>query len=218
MQLKQGIDIYTQNGDRVGQLSRVVIDPQSKRVTHLVVEKGFFFPEDRVVPIEAVGSTGDDRVTLSGDISMQELAPFEVTHYVDADREEWDTGAYPSQAFVPSFYWYPPVGTPGRTGFPAPAYGVNRPATETRRTIPEETVALQEGADVVSRDGRPLGSIEQVFADPESNRVTHFVIAQGMLFKDRKMVPANWVDVIDEDRVYLSVGSKTLERLPTFEA
>lgn len=219
MQFKQGTEIYLENGKKVGQISRVVIDPKSKKVTHLVVEKGFLIPEDHVVPIEAVGSAGEDRVVLTGDLSIQDLAPFEVTHYVDVDRDEWSAGGdVPAGSFAPSFYWYPPVGTIGGVAYPAPALGAATPATETHRTIPEDTVPLNEGADVVSRDGRPIGSVEQVFSDPQTNRITHFVISQGLLFKDRKMVSVSWVDTIDEDRIYLSVGAHTLERLPAYEA
>jgi sporulation protein YlmC with PRC-barrel domain len=36
MQLKQESSVVTANGDEVGRVDRVVIDPQSQRVTHIV--------------------------------------------------------------------------------------------------------------------------------------------------------------------------------------
>lgn len=43
------------------------------------------------------------------------------------------------------------------------------------------------------------------------------MISQGMLFKDRKLVPAHWVKSVEEDGVNLVVSSQLLERLPSYE-
>jgi membrane protein YdbS with pleckstrin-like domain len=43
------------------------------------------------------------------------------------------------------------------------------------------------------------------------------VISQGILFKDRKLVPAYWVTSVEEEQVRLSVNSRLLERLPSYE-
>lgn len=70
----------------------------------------------------------------------------------------------------------------------------------------------------MSSDGKHVGDIERMFVEPESNQATHFVISQGMFFKDRKLVPAHWVRTVDEDRVHLSVTAELLEQLPSYEA
>jgi uncharacterized protein YrrD len=62
-----------------------------------------------------------------------------------------------------------------------------------------------------------VGDVERLYVDAESNKTTHFLISQGMLFKDRKLVPAHWVRTVEEDRVYLVVSSRLLERLPAHE-
>lgn len=54
MQFKEGTDVFTIDGDKVGSIDRVVIDPRNNEVTHLVVRKGFFFPTDKVVPMDLV--------------------------------------------------------------------------------------------------------------------------------------------------------------------
>lgn len=219
MQFKEGTEIFTQKGEAVGKVSRVVIDPNTKEITHLIVEKGLFFPDDRVVPAGQIQSATEDRVVLKDEISLQDLPPFEVTHFVGAESETPGTAAgYPASGFVPAFYWYPPMGYPGYVGYPVPAYGPGFAQTETERNIPDDTVPLKDGAEVVSRDGRPVGSVEQVIADPNTMKTTHFVISQGLLFKDRKMIPVHWLDSVDEEHVYLSVESGLLERLPAYES
>lgn len=88
---------------------------------------------------------------------------------------------------------------------------------ETVRNIPEDTVPLKEGTDVFSSDGEHVGDVERLLVEPESNQVSHFVISQGLFFKDRKLVPMHWVRSVAEDNVHLSVTSDFLEQLPSYE-
>jgi uncharacterized protein YrrD len=88
---------------------------------------------------------------------------------------------------------------------------------ETVQNIPKNKISLKEGTDVMRSDGEHVSDVERLFVEPESNRATHFVISQGVLFKDRKLIPAHWVRSIDEDRVQLSVSSELLEQLPSYE-
>jgi uncharacterized protein YrrD len=87
----------------------------------------------------------------------------------------------------------------------------------TQRNIPEDTVPLKEGADVMSSDGKHIGDVERLLVDPNTNQVTHFVISQGLFFKDRKLVPAHWVRSVNEEQVQLVVASELLEQLPSHE-
>jgi hypothetical protein len=87
----------------------------------------------------------------------------------------------------------------------------------TTQNIPADTIPLREGVDVISSDGKHVGDVERLFVEPDSARATHFVMSQGLLFKDRKLVPAHWVKSADEDKVHLTVTSSVLERLPSYE-
>ena len=91
------------------------------------------------------------------------------------------------------------------------------PFAEKTRNIPQGTVPLKEGTDVISSDDKHVGDVERVFVDPDLNRATHLIISQGLLFKDRKLVPAHWVRSAEDDKVHLSVSSEMLEDLPAYE-
>ena len=69
----------------------------------------------------------------------------------------------------------------------------------------------------MSSDDKHVGDVERILVDPDTNEVTHFVISQGLLFKDRKLVPIHWVNSVEEDNVYLVVSSTVLDRLPSYE-
>ena len=109
----------------------------------------------------------------------------------------------------------PPVTTAGFSGPGLAPYVL--PVGETQRNIPEDTVPLKEGTNVLSSNGDHVGDVERLFLEGDSNKVTHFLISQGILFKDRKLVPAHWVKSVEEDKVHLGVSSKVLERLPSYE-
>jgi uncharacterized protein YrrD len=85
------------------------------------------------------------------------------------------------------------------------------------QNIPDGTVALEEGARVVSADNKHVGNIEQLIVDAQDKRVTHFVISEGLLFKERKLIPVLWISSIGEQQVHLSANARTLEQVPAYK-
>jgi sporulation protein YlmC with PRC-barrel domain len=218
MELKEGMSVVTPGGEEVGRVNRFVLDPATNEVTHIVIQKGWLLPEDKVVPFEMTTSTEGDKLVLSEDVGeFDNLPPFEEIHFVRAEEEPGTdvASARPVYPHAPTYYWYPSYAQMGYPGF-GPRYFA-WPVTETTRNIPEDTIPLKEGTDVISSDGEHVGDVERLYVDAESNKTTHFLISQGMLFKDRKLVPAHWVRTVEEDRVYLVVSSRLLERLPAHE-
>jgi sporulation protein YlmC with PRC-barrel domain len=196
-----------------------VLDPATNELTHIVIQKGWLLPEDKVVPFEMVKSAVGESVVLSENVDdFDKLPPFEETQFIRAtdDRPEDPAPApAPKYQYTPAYYWYP---AQSNIGFPGIAMGHYAwPMGETKRNIPEDTVPLKEGTNVMSSDGKHVGDVERLFLDEDSNKVTHFVISQGLLFKDRKLVPAHWVKSVEEDEVHLVVSSELLERLPSYQ-
>jgi uncharacterized protein YrrD len=219
MELKEGMSVFTVGGEEVGKVNRFVLDPATNEVTHIVIQKGWLLPEDKVVPFQMVGSTGEDKVFLSEEIGdFDQLPPFEETYFVRVTDEHPNDPARtedPAYQYSPAYYWYPSHSTLGYPGFGLGYYAW--PPAETRRNIPEDTIPLKEGTDVISSDGEHVGDVERLVIEPELNKATHFVISQGLLFKDRKLVPAQWVKSVEEDKVHLVVSARLLERLPSYE-
>lgn len=215
MQFREGAKVVTADGERVGSVDRVVLEPESKEVTHLVVEKGFLFGEDKVVPMSLVGPATEEKVTLRRDAgNLEDLPNFEESHYFPAETEpqrppEPATWARP-------LYLYPPVGSWWSSGGYA-AYTQPQYVLKTERQIPEGTIALKEGAKVVSSDGEQIGDIERIFTEPQENRATHLLISEGLILKEKKLIPTRWLSTVLEDEVFLSVDSDFVERLPEYQ-
>jgi uncharacterized protein YrrD len=88
----------------------------------------------------------------------------------------------------------------------------------TETSIPEGRVAISQGAKVFSADDKHIGDVEGIVTHPEGNQLTHFVVGKGFLLKEHKLVPAQWVDHVTEERIYLSVQASVFDRLPDYRA
>ena len=210
MQFKEGSTVYTSNGHTVGDVERFVIDPRTHEVVGLVVREGFLFTEDRVIPVDMVKEADEDRVTLATDDTHPDKFPlYKVTHYVAPQGEDF-VEEY-SDSSIPTYY-YPPYGAP--LWFGGEGIVMSKPVgvqVETRN-VPAGTVALKEGAKVISLDDKHVGNIERVYTDDHS-QITHFAVTHGLLFREEKVVPMSWVSEILDDEVHLAVNEKTLNQL-----
>jgi len=220
MQFNENAEVFTSTGEKVGRIDRVVIDPKSDELTHLVVKKGFLFTKDKVVPIDQVETTTEDRVELkSGPADPDEFPDFEETHYIKA----LESGKFAKRELggVKPLAWYYPLpgGAWWRMGMGAyPGYPQPRYLRKTELNIPDDTVPLEEGAKVVSTDGEHVGEVERIYTEEEEQRVTHILISKGMISKTRKLIPTMWVEHVLEDEVQLSISKNFVDDLPEFSA
>ena len=217
MQFKDGTSVYTFDGQHVGRVDRLVLNPKTKEVTDIVVRKGILFTEDKVVPLSLIASATEDRVSLRADTGkLDELPLFEEMHYIPVDEDELRNADHPA-GMASSLYWYPPMagwtGYPGGVGYAyPPLYRI-----ETDLNIPKGTVALREGARVFSANNDHVGNVAQVFTEPSGDQVTSFLMSEGIFFKAKKLVPVAWIGEIQEGEIHLSVGTPILDKLPEYQ-
>lgn len=209
MQIKRNAKVVTADGRDVGHVERVVIDPGTRDLSHLIVSRGWLFKEDRVVPFNLVAHTTEDEIRLSvNQATLEPLPQFQETAYVPA--EDGDTG------YATPYFAYP-LGLSGApTALPVPHPDVV--SAGTRANIPDASVALKEGAGIISADGEHVGDIEQVILDGTTGRATHFVVVSGLFTKEHRLIPHVWVKDVTENEVRLYVNADVIRRLRTQEA
>ncbi|MCB0108439.1 MAG: PRC-barrel domain-containing protein [Caldilineaceae bacterium] len=217
MQFQENAHVFTADGREAGTIARVVLDPKTDEVTHIVVRKGWLFTEDKLVPISIIDRAVGNRIQLRADMeNFDELPLFQETHYVapgDIPEEGEPT------VYAPQLYWYPPSGA-AWSGYYTSYYGYPLApyVTYTEQNIPEGTVGLKEGARVVSADGRDVGRVERIFTNDELNRATHLLISEGWFFPEKRSIPVDWIVSANEEEIRLSVKAKTLEQVPEYKA
>jgi len=187
MDFMEGAHVFDAEGQEIGQVSRVVLSPDDGKVTHIVIRQGLLFTEDKLISIDYIESASPDSVVLF-DIGerLKYLPDFEDLEYVTTDVAD-DIGL-----------------TGARRTYLA----------DVEQNIPDGTVALKQGARVISSDNQHVGNILSVIVDPDSEKATAFVISQGLFFKTQKMVPLSAVTQTLEDEVHVSMSAYDLERLP----
>ena len=216
MQFKKNCDVVTHDKNIVGRIDRVVIDPATDEVSHLVVKKGILFTEDKVVPITDIETTNEKTTILKKTAEPDDYPEFDETHYIpnagveDFDRRQTDEAR--------QLLWYhAAVKAPYLKSSPYPSDHKPLYYKKTHRNIPDDAVALEEGADVRDSDGKHLGTIEDIYAEPETFTITHLLVSTGMIKKNRKLVPVNWIKGIVEDAVQLHINRRVFENLPDAE-
>jgi uncharacterized protein YrrD len=206
IQFQKNATILAANGEQVGSLNRVVVDPNTKVLTDIVVHTGALFnQEDRVVPIDLVAETTADLIVLREDAGdLKTFPPFEERHLVDTEGDIEKPLFSGDEA--PQLY-----------GFPAGVFLTPTPAekysTIIEQNIPQGTVALKEGAKVISADGKDLGSVERVFTSMSDEQITYLLISQGKIKRKTKLVPIEWVDNMSEEEVRLLVNKISVDYL-----
>jgi len=67
----EGSDVVDRDGEKVGEVARLVFDADGHRLTSFVVHKGFIFTEDRDLPASAITRVDDGAIYLR--VGKQEL-------------------------------------------------------------------------------------------------------------------------------------------------
>jgi len=222
MKFREGTTVKTIDGDKVGTVDQIVVDPTNNEVTHIIVEKGFLFTEDRVVPVSKLRDADDDSIVLEGAVEELEQFPEYKHTYFVADEREFDA----AEEMPPQWgdwmggplYYYPPVGTHPHTYYPGVGFPINTGQETVKRearNIPSDTVVIDEGTKVTTADGAHAGDVEQTFTDDEG-RLTHILISKGFLFTQERLIPINWVRQMNETEIRLNVPSEVVENVPEF--
>jgi sporulation protein YlmC with PRC-barrel domain len=219
MQIRNGASVVTADGDDVGRVDRVVLDPRSHEITHIVVRRGLLLKEDKLLPIDGVAEANENEVRLSPSVSdLEAFPPYLDIDYVPLEEGEQERAGYPASG-VPPVYWYPTTGMGPlwATGYFGPYPVPGNVRLQLEENIPEGTLALEEGARVISSDGEQVGSIEQVSMDLDTNQTIYFILKRGLLSVERKLIPMYWVSRMEEDQVHLIVSEKFIDSLPDRE-
>ena len=86
---QSGTPIYERNGQKVGELNRIVMDGKTGDVSHLVVGKGWLLPRDIVVSRDDVEVAEPDRIQLRlTEDELEQQPDFYEIHYVTPSADD----------------------------------------------------------------------------------------------------------------------------------
>jgi len=205
LEVTNDTDVYTARDEHVGSVDRIVMDPATQRMTHVVVRKGLFLPEDKLIAVEDISTATPQRVNLRQDVSPDDLLPFVEQHYVpldEADRLPEPDGEYRGMALA----WYGPVGDTA----PLPPETVT---AVNERNIPDRLAAVEVGIPVFASDREDVGRLDRVITD-DSGFPSYIVVNDGGLRPESRAVPIAWVEDIAENVILLAARSRMVRAIP----
>lgn len=164
-----GAEVRCSGGGVRGKVERLVVDPGTRTVTHLVVRVKHRRILDRLVPVGLVeAAEGGSGVRLGCSVDdFGRLDPAEEKHQTEGS----------------SWYFVAHAGGPGPSVMPA----VGRPEVVTDETIPFGKVDVRGGDTVRASDGE-IGHVEGLVIDPGDHAVTHVLLEVGHLFLGHRHV------------------------------
>jgi sporulation protein YlmC with PRC-barrel domain len=196
-----------------GELADVVIDPTSRRVTHLVVEPHGRHGLAVLVPIE-LAARGDGPPTVSLRCTVEEarrLPPVQEFAYLrlgesPANDPDWDVGIENVLA-LPYYQGYAEFG-------PEPVeFDAHLSMTYDR--IPKGEVEIRRTSEVTSSDGDRLGQVDGFLVDGD-DQITHLILERGHLWGRREVaVPIGAVSRVVTDSVEVGLAKDEVGALPS---
>lgn len=191
-----------------GNLSRVVIDPVARTLTHLVVEPKHQQASGRLVPIDLVDATAEEIRLRCSRAEFDALEHAEETHFLPEAGE--DMGYAAGQALAWPYY-----GLGGGMG--AMGMGGMEMATPiliVDDRVPAGEVEVRRGQPVHATDG-DIGRVRGLVVDPGDHHVTHVLLEQGHLWGKRQItIPIGAVKDVGTDGVQVNLTREEVRDLP----
>jgi sporulation protein YlmC with PRC-barrel domain len=180
-----------------GQSTYVILNPISRRVTHVVVKEKKGLHAQHLVPIDLVADTTRDLIRLR--CTTDELAKIELFTETEYVQERIPDVDYMEDAYLVWPYHIPEF---------------NTTIPVTHRRIPHGELAVQRGARVEATDGH-VGRIDEFLVDPVDTHITHLILREGHLWGQKDVtIPVSQIDRIEANTVYLKLDKHSIEALP----
>ncbi len=178
-----------------GRSTRVILNPGTKKITHVVVANGNAVSEtEYLVDVNRIMESDPNKIRLTA--TQDELAKMPV---------------FSAAQFIPS-------NLGGYTGVPYlmwPYYPAMTPIKIEGKAIPVDELIIRRGARVNAIDG-PVGKVDEFLIDPANTQITHLIMREGHLWGKREVtIPVSQIDHFKEETVFLRLTKEDIEKLPS---
>ena len=194
MDIPVNADVYC-DGHRCGVSTYIIMNPTTKKITHLVVKEKSFPHIERLVPIEFVLETSPQKIQLRCTPNQLE----ELESFIETDFTRTVIPEYASSKFMT---W--PYVIPETEMIPVP-----------HKRIPPGELAVRRGAHVEATDGH-AGRVDEFLVNPTDGYITHLVLREGHLWGQKDVtIPVSQIDHIENNTVHLKLDKHSVEALPS---
>lgn len=215
--LHLGASVVSRDGHKLGTLSRFVVDKDSLKLTHVVVDTGLLrsgeslwkggwgLSHDRVVPLGALVEADSDEVKLS--MSGDEFKD----HSVDYIQERFD-------AMGDMRPGRPDASDLRRLSASIPGEPGPFVVTELMSKSPSEVDIKRDSPVWRLNPHEKVGEVERAIFDEDTQQVRALVVRRGFVFTKDVVLPMRYAVEVVGDIVRVEMDDAALERLEEFRA
>jgi uncharacterized protein YrrD len=199
--------VFCLNGE-CGKSSHVIIEQNSQKVTHLVVNNSNLLESHKyLVSIEYVVKTSSESIQLS--CTQEELAlmpPFTEMRFFNPTTSKYEPLRNFDETTIlnsSSYLMWSDTSLSGDI--------LSTPIEQ--ELIPAGTIAVHRGASIEATDGQ-IGKVDEFLIDSERH-LTHLVLQEGHLWHKKELtLPMSAIARMDKDYIYLNLDKETVKSLP----
>jgi sporulation protein YlmC with PRC-barrel domain len=194
MDIPINAEVFCADGS-CGRSTRVILNPVTAQVTHVVVKEATFGIE-RMVPLGMVKESTPTTIHLNASKSeLEKLSQVTFTEYLQPE--------VPFNLYGVDQYIMLPYAVPGPASI-----------LLERDMVPPDEVAVRRGMRVEATDGR-VGRVSEFVVSSANGYISHLVLEEGPFWSKKDVtIPIAQVDRIEKDTVYLRLDKQAIAALP----
>jgi uncharacterized protein YrrD len=207
MHIALGQTVLSSDGQKIGAIDRVVLNPSDNHVEQFIVHRGILLDDDKIVDRAAIDRVDGDRVYLSIDAeSAHRLPRFELgllAGELESGYPEVIPGPYQSMILFSS----PPVGQTyldnGSLFRLDPLEGT---ADHPEQSYREGGVLIGKGAEVFGSDDQRIGHVQEVDYGDDGALVS-VVVQTGLVRHHNVTISAESIARIGDEEIILKIAA-----------
>lgn len=217
--VRPGADVYGSDGEKLGTVHAIVLEPGSNEVTHIAVDAGPHFPEPgfgdpKIVTVEIahLKSANGDRIDLDvTESAFRDMPLYEHSHFFQAT----DVEQPPEESGLGGRVWN--AGMAIATSLASLGSGLAVPAEHLTKASFERSIL--EGSPVWRNEpNTEIGEVERVLVDEKTDEIAALVIKRGGLFQHEVVLPMRYVTEISDGVIHAQLLDEQIDALERFEA
>lgn len=197
--------------DKLGEVDRIMFDPNTHRAEHLVVKHGALLGGLHVVPFHDITQVDGEGAHLAMDEDAFKLLPGYAEDAVRArDPDYVAPPAAEDQGRSGMAFQMDALTARGSLGYTSDN-PMGYPGGEQRVSDDRQLPAIGRGTDVFDAMGEKVGDIGDLSVESETGMAARIVMRQGLIFKSDFEIPIDWLDAWTPRGVGLNVPKSEME-------
>jgi len=217
MKIDIGSTVYSADGEDIGSVDRLIVDPETSEVQAAVVRKGMLLPRDIEVPVSSFtrSTNGELGLDMSAD-DVNNLPEFAEAMYILPPPQY----QLPDGFTAGSMYW--PAGTMigPPPNMPSATIPLDTSMDRQSRDAAQdsgfeqdlESAMIGKGSAVMGRNGEAIGKVAELAFDPKTGELSGLVVRSGLLIHNDRHIASSLIYTVEEGVITLKVDA---DQLPT---